>query len=624
MKKGKSKIWIVYTFVFVAITILLLSIIIWNTFWGFISIVLLALTISVGNILKAFFNKNINEDINYKLDKEAIRTPNNEDVKNSKKLLRYATAILAFLSLITTSQGMKSFVFHESWMAFLGSFAVQSILVVFSLLLCQLFVRISILNWPPYIKKAVNETMIFFFCTALVISSMFSFCFIANNAYKDTWPADSEIIIQEFLLKESEKLKEENNDRGKKILDYINIKAEEDLEPAVRKSRKVKEDKWNNEIDAEVKIFQNKSKLKNNVNINKKELLKMYPQYKKDVSYLCKHYNKYSKQYKEAISLYNSIIKEIQSWDSSDYNIMFKQSEQWINEIEDMNIKLKNRKETIKGLKTFRLNTDFSVVRSEYISETKNLRTVFSHLKMSLNRINKICRQINESSSSKDELNDILSDIYLLDISVGETEANAEKVKVEDIINKINKLALTVSEDEDSDSEVVENIINIKDALKQYIKYSELKNKLYEKKNKIYIICLHNKKVSNKDNDEVININYKDWKKARNEDLNTFCAYLKLLPDLSLITSQTEVKDMENTKYEVDSIFEKAKTCQRDLLGDLTDFEKAFNYFKYRFPMMAFFSAFIAIFFDFGSFLTGCFLYATEYFESDSSVDCKK
>ena len=29
---------------------------------------------------------------------------------------------------------------------------------------------------------------------------------------------------------------------------------------------------------------------------------------------------------------------------------------------------------------------------------------------------------------------------------------------------------------------------------------------------------------------------------------------------------------------------------------------------------MAYFSAFIAVFFDLGSFFTGCFLYATEYF----------
>lgn len=39
------------------------------------------------------------------------------------------------------------------------------------------------------------------------------------------------------------------------------------------------------------------------------------------------------------------------------------------------------------------------------------------------------------------------------------------------------------------------------------------------------------------------------------------------------------------------------------------------NYFKYKFPVMAYFSAFIAVFFDLGSFFTGCFLYATEYFD---------
>ena len=35
---------------------------------------------------------------------------------------------------------------------------------------------------------------------------------------------------------------------------------------------------------------------------------------------------------------------------------------------------------------------------------------------------------------------------------------------------------------------------------------------------------------------------------------------------------------------------------------------------------MAYFSAFIAVFFDLGSFFTGCFLYATEYFDIKEKV----
>ena len=68
------------------------------------------------------------------------------ELSNAMRLLRYATAILSFLSLMTTANGMKSFVFDTDWKAYLGSFAVQSILVVFSLLLCHFYVMIATLS----------------------------------------------------------------------------------------------------------------------------------------------------------------------------------------------------------------------------------------------------------------------------------------------------------------------------------------------------------------------------------------------------------------------------------------------------------------------------------------------
>ena len=71
----------------------------------------------------------------------------------------------------------------------------------------------------------------------------------------------------------------------------------------------------------------------------------------------------------------------------------------------------------------------------------------------------------------------------------------------------------------------------------------------------------------------------------------------------------------------MNEVLERSTEVQRDLLGELTEFEKAFNYFKYRFPIMAFFSAFIAVFFDLGAFFTGCFLYATEYFNIKKEND---
>ncbi len=340
-KTTKIKPWILYTLLFDAITILLFSIIMWNVFYGVISLFLLILTILVGIILRAFIGRDKNKEVEIKFSKKA-------DIKNSGKLLRYATAILAFLSLFTTAEGMKSFVFGEnsSWMAFLGSFAVQSILIVFSLLLCQFFVQISLLDWHMYVKKAISELMILFFCTALLVSSTFSFCFIANNAYKNSWPSDSETIIQEFLSREYKDLREENNVRGKNILDYINANAANKLSPIIIKLKTKKENKWKKKIAAIIQKYKNESELKVFRSRTKEEMIQTYPQYKNDIVSLFKSYEGYLKDYEDAVKYYNDIVKDIKKYNTSnlDYDSMLTQSDNWITNIGQKENNLENRK----------------------------------------------------------------------------------------------------------------------------------------------------------------------------------------------------------------------------------------------------------------------------------------
>lgn len=70
-----------------------------------------------------------------------------------------------------------------------------------------------------------------------------------------------------------------------------------------------------------------------------------------------------------------------------------------------------------------------------------------------------------------------------------------------------------------------------------------------------------------------------------------------------------------STSYHTEDVLYEASILRHDLLGNITDFECAFNFFKYDFTTMVFFSAFIAAFFDLGAFLTGCFLYGMEHFK---------
>lgn len=599
--KEKSKAWIGYTFLFVLITVVLFTMINWNPLLGCACLFLIFLTIIVGCILKAFFN---NDNIGNK----TIVLLDTEELRGSQRLLRYATAILAFLSLLTTASGMKSFVFSESWMAYLASFAVQSILVVFSLLLCRFFVQVIDLGWALYIKRMVNGIMVVFFCTALIVSSIFSFSFIANNAYKKTWSSDSETIIQEFLLKEINTLKIENEKRGKLIISSINNGIREKIKGIVDESKTNEINIVKDQINNFVGNFSKEKMQKGKVSIKKRELLETYPQYENDVNFLCKNYKIYSDQYDSSIALYNKVVKGVKKWNKTiESENIYNQSEQWLGEIDSTCTNLENSKINIENLRTYKLNIDFSAIRSKYKQETDVLLSRFSEVRKDLKKINELSSQIksNLDKNNNDELDKILSKVYLL----GVTEQN----DIENLVKDINDIAISASKEDTSNSEAIENIVSIKNQLNDYSDYLNLENEIieFEKKHirKTYIIKLDNQKKINTSNNE---IKYTDWKKQRNQDFTTFVTYVKSLPNVSNYKEKNE-------EYNANNVLDIATTYQRDLLGTLTEFEKAFNYFKYKYPVMAFFSAFIAIFFDLGSFFTGCFLYATEYFETSST-----
>ena len=189
---------------------------------GLWTLLALILFVTVGGVLQAKLGHAGQEDID---EKDLIRPLSERDLDNSQRLLRYATAVLAFLSLYSTAAGMQSFVFSAAWLAYLGSFAVQSILVVFSFLLCRFFVQIMLLKWPLYLKRLASCLLILFFCWALVMSSSFSYSYIANTAYEKSWSSDSETLIQRYLLDAAYRLREENERRGDAILENIDIVA---------------------------------------------------------------------------------------------------------------------------------------------------------------------------------------------------------------------------------------------------------------------------------------------------------------------------------------------------------------------------------------------------------------
>lgn len=102
--------------------------------------------------------------------------------------------------------------------------------------------------------------------------------------------------------------------------------------------------------------------------------------------------------------------------------------------------------------------------------------------------------------------------------------------------------------------------------------------------------------------DSIIYIDENQWRDIRKENFAQLIRLLKMLPkDKPQIT--------EDTVLEKDKVLNTANTLNRDLL------EKAINYFKYDFNSMAYMAAFLAVFFDLGSLLSGCLSYAMKSYK---------
>lgn len=601
--------WFAATMIFILAAVSFLALILWNPLVGLAVLVLALLVFFVGCVLRSYFMGKRPDD-SQKAD--FVLPLKKKDLKNAQNLLRYATAILAFLSLTTTAKGMKSFVFDTDWMAYLGSFAIQSILVVFSLLLCRFFVQVTVLAWADYLKRLAEEMMILFFCMTLALSSVFSFSYIANSAYKDTWVSDSETIIHDLLLEEAYNLQEENNRRGKVLLDDISGTAKEKLEGAIIVSKSDKTEKLRQDLNDLINKLNIQTESSGQVDIDKEELLETYPRYAKDINSLYSEYEKkYKKVFEEQIDSYNGVVNELMSWQLEElaYSEMKKRSEDNQKKLQTIIKNLESLKTNISGWRNHNLDKAISAYRSGFCTICDNIKIKCENLVETVAEIETTAENIENEEQDKnlDELNEILSDIYLLGID--------KNSKVDDLMKKVNNLAIDASKNDDFSSEIIQDIISLRNAMMLYDNYLELQEQLdtYIKNNLTIIYQLDK-------GDEAAE---QRWNNARNNDFNTLFVYINSLPNVSAY----DAPDSISPSYDSDEIREKISIVQRDLLGNLTDFEKAFNYFKYEFRVMAYFSALVAVYFDLGAFLVGCFLYLSEYFdvkEDDSKKESEE
>ena len=130
-----------------------------------------------------------------------------------------AGLMTAFISLITTQQGLKQYTFSEDWQAFFISFSIQSALFV-----CNM-------KGPEILKALAGGkkfVLIFFYTIVLMSSSCFSFVYIVDTAYpEEVFHNDANRIMTDEFLEIDYMLNENISNKSQKTVEeienYLNV-----------------------------------------------------------------------------------------------------------------------------------------------------------------------------------------------------------------------------------------------------------------------------------------------------------------------------------------------------------------------------------------------------------------
>lgn len=639
-KKNKTFQWMKGVLVLIVVMVILLISVRKNPVYTFVGVLLFVLASLISSVLTAYFT----EERKGENDVSNIHLLDEKDFISNQKLLRYATTILAFVSLTATANGMRDFIFDSTLLAYLASFAVQSILVVFSFLLCRFFVYITKLSWPEYIKRLVCYLSVIFFGVTLMVSSLFSYSYIANYAYKGTWLNDREVIIREYLLNVTYLLYKENETQGEKVLELIKENANNELLAVMNDVEEQEQVALIGEIKDLIEendfgrfLGFDEKELEGFLDVSESEWKERFPVYEEKIERLCSHYRIYVNELKEEIEKYNQIVEDVNEWkkeDVSNLQAVKKKGEDILGNLEGVLKRINGTMERMNG--AWRGGTI-----QELYDDIKEKRSVFQKGKEDLEQaanalydhIHEIVEkaengQINSNRDSvSDEVNEILSRIYLLGVHEESENIGKEENDLEYLLKKVNKIAIDISADKSFDAEVVENVVRLSGELVKYSEYLDLRKILdeYMEKNlkKIYYVVENGENSSEREiqvdrfenqDSLAFTVTEADWKDIRNEDFNLLYTYLKSLPDVLAVNPEGNGSG-DKGGFGVGGVMKEASQYQRDLLGELTDFEKAYSYLKYQFSFMAFFSLFLAVFFDIGAFFVGSFIFATEYFK---------
>lgn len=273
-----------------------------------------------------------------------------------------------------------------------------------------------------------------------------------------------------------------------------------------------------------------------------------------------------------------------------------------------------------------------------------------NHIQRTQNVITDLESKIDLLKQYLKPVNDTVLQIETQQSQATQNSSNGTSIQApEDILKRINEIQIkaevsSTQEDAKNDldalltevndwtasqnlaSQTVEKIRKFCEYLKEYRKYIELKQTLESFNEsaikKIYVV------VSSEENEKTVGdlsyITEAKWISVRNENFYTLENSIALLPEYPAMEDSQLANSSEENTAKISEIPSKAVQMQRILFAELTDVERAINYFGKEYTgyrKMAVFSVVMAVFFDLGAFISGNLVMLIEYFIKEPPKD---
>lgn len=550
---------------------------------------------------------------------------NTKQKGNISLMLKYGAAALSVVSFITTMNGLNGEVVHNSFMAGLISFGIQSIILVMGLY----FFKACKSIWKTTLNKAfrlfITLMLIVLYICSIGFSSFFSYVYISNKAYEDVKLSDYNNEIDSFLVTNTKELKNINEEIAKVLKAELQNEAPQ-MNTIINSYKKTASEETKN-------IIGNKKKF---------EVSKIPDENKFDTEMAISRYesvygpNSINDETRESCnSFYSQINTYISFYNENHYPFYSNVYDEFINNTDTQNSKNKIKKITnkIKELKAQKnelkkFNYPNQPTINSYIKNTSNtIASYYESLIEELRDLRNSYKRIKNNSTIKTGDNFSLENINKMIYST-----QIDSIVTKKSINELQGIIIAFLENKDSlsvsDNETLRSLSICLKYLGELEKYNISNNKIENFENinlnNVYVIIdkkdkESDEKISSSGSKEQIiysKVNEESWNKKRHEDIATFINILKSMPNIEVILSNTNLNDesieylskIENQGY-IDKTLYKAYEYNRNKLENISNIERASNFYNSDYNFLACFCILISVFMDFASFLIGMFLY---------------